>query len=479
MTVNYYIKCPVCNSITRMRSPAGYVYSTPVHIHCGKCNTILTGEFISDNERIKAYFIPSNCKEVTQQKYDFYGEAAGEMLCDKIKASVNNMNFLPPKPSPIFEFISSFDQNDRANFIDYACYCYELIKTWDKSQIKYTLFLDEKYDFIKEKYSNDAKKYGYTLENEFQILRYIYFSLMFDFSGIFNQNYLLKKLCNINYNFRHLDIKKLTDFISEMEYKNRFKDIQNNLFQLIFSFIKISNYLTPAIGASLYHEPINNQNHSLGISTCTFEDIKHFYLDAFEILTECSDIVMGLDNIKSRESYDSFKNNLTMDKFRKQSKGNKVKFFDYNEFFTQEFDLPNNSIEIRNAIGHKDYSYDGIEQKIEYRILKTNEKKEIYLVDISIECVRMARSAYILLFYLYELIRYKNRKSHESIEMNKVFYLKTKSQDRCPCGSGRKYKDCCKKLIKEKLRIKNKKYPSKANIEFSISTDFNRNKKFH
>lgn len=49
MTVNYFIKCPTCNTITRMRTPAGYIYKTPVRIHCGKCNTLLTGEFVSDS----------------------------------------------------------------------------------------------------------------------------------------------------------------------------------------------------------------------------------------------------------------------------------------------------------------------------------------------------------------------------------------------------------------------------------------------
>ena len=83
MTVNYLIKCPVCGTITRMRSPAGYVYRTPVRIHCGKCNTLLTGEFISDNEKVEAYYVPLNCETVTNQEYDYYGEASGELICKK------------------------------------------------------------------------------------------------------------------------------------------------------------------------------------------------------------------------------------------------------------------------------------------------------------------------------------------------------------------------------------------------------------
>ena len=70
MTVNYFIKCPVCETVTRMRTPAGYIYNTPVRIHCGNCNTLLTGEFISDNEDRRAYYVPGNCKEVLPQNYE-------------------------------------------------------------------------------------------------------------------------------------------------------------------------------------------------------------------------------------------------------------------------------------------------------------------------------------------------------------------------------------------------------------------------
>lgn len=64
MTVNYFIKCPTCNTITRMRTPAGYIYKTPVRIHCGKCNTLLTGEFVSDNEKEKLIILQIIAKKL-------------------------------------------------------------------------------------------------------------------------------------------------------------------------------------------------------------------------------------------------------------------------------------------------------------------------------------------------------------------------------------------------------------------------------
>ena len=42
-------------------------------------------------------------------------------------------------------------------------------------------------------------------------------------------------------------------------------------------------------------------------------------------MLEISDVVIGLDNIETRKSYDVFMTKLTMQKFRQQRKGNRIK----------------------------------------------------------------------------------------------------------------------------------------------------------
>lgn len=48
--------------------------------------------------------------------------------------------------------------------------------------------------------------------------------------------------------------------------------------------------------------------------------------------------------------------------------------------------------------------------------------------------------------------------------MHPALYAKTKNQAHCPCGSGRKYKDCCKSEVGEKN--KPLEYPNKSGMEF-------------
>lgn len=466
MTVNYFIKCPICDSVTRMRTPAGYIYSTPVHIHCGKCKTLLTGEFISDNNRIKAYYKSLNCEEVfNPEKYDFYGEASGEMVCSKIVCNSDDDVTAIPAFSPVFSFMSSLEIEERERFIDYACYCASLHDNWDEEQIKYNLFLNREYDLIEKSYCDCAKQCGYILDSNINVQRYIYFMLFYDCGGLFREKDIKFKLTTINRAFRHLDRVSLSDFIGELNSVSRLKLALNKVFSVFFSYVKISKYLLPAVAFNLYKENSQIDRSKIGISTCTFKDINSFYLDTFEDLVECSDIIVGLDNIANRNSYDLFANKLDMHKFRMQRKGNKIAYLDKRSPFSKVLDLPISTSEFRNAIGHNDYTYDGITQEISYSDKSKNISKR-YLLDIAVECVQLMQSACVLAFCIYELYRYENWVGKERAELHPIFYNGVKSQDRCPCGSGKKFKSCCKDLIVNMKKAQIQTYPQKANMRF-------------
>jgi len=196
--------------------------------------------------------------------------------------------------------------------------------------------------------------------------------------------------------------------------------------------------------------------------------IRSFYQDVFETLAEFSDIVIGLDNIENRGSYDSFKNKLDMKKFREQRKGNKINFLDCNEFFSKIFNLPSHSNELRNAIGHNDFEYNGVKQELKYIVQNSGQVKNTYLLDIAIECVNLTRSTYILIMFLYQIKRYVNLKGNVSVPLHPLLYSRAKNQSHCPCGSGKKYNRCCKS-IDNKFNYKIIGYPHKANTVMEIN----------
>lgn len=85
MTQNYFVRCPICGTTTRMRTPIGYIYKTPVRFHCGGCGSLLTGEFIVDNEKAIVKYIPINCEEVSPQDCDFLVRHLARCFAAKLK----------------------------------------------------------------------------------------------------------------------------------------------------------------------------------------------------------------------------------------------------------------------------------------------------------------------------------------------------------------------------------------------------------
>lgn len=467
MTHNYFLKCPICGVVTRMRTPVGYVSKTPVRIHCGSCDTLLTGVFVVDNSKLKYQFVPANCQEVFPQKFEYFGEASGEMICSKVvKVCEKNDVFDLPlgRESPVFDFMSSIPEEDRIHFINYVCYISEVSEHWDICRIKYDLFLKGKKDLLIEKYRNNANRFGCQLESDIGVYQFVYRSLFYDLGGLFKKNELENLLRKINYHFSHMDQLKLEEYLAEMKKKDRLQLIQEKIFNILNDYVRVVPYLIPAIGVLHYTDPQKIDHKEKGISTCSFEDIKKFYQDIYENLIDCCDVVVALDNIECRGDMNTFVNNLNLKKFREQSKGNRIAFLNQSEFFKGMFNLPVSSSSIRNAIGHSDYKYDGTSQSINFPEKSgSSNTLSVPLLDVVLECCKMMRSTCILAFIMYELFRYDMRVNGTCLPMHPVMYKRVRGQSRCPCGSGRKYKDCCKPtiVILEKNKI-SPDYPMKA-----------------
>ena len=288
--------------------------------------------------------------------------------------------------------------------------------------------------------------------------------------GEYLKNELQKQLCEINYHFYHFDKVLLNEFLDLLDGDNRIEKAENKLYSAFLEFQKIAPNLMPAVGATYYDRPNDIDKAVEGLTTCTFEDISHYYQDTFEVLSEFCDIVIGLDNIENRNGFDVFSNNLNMKKLREQKKENRIKFLNSSEFFSNNFNLDSTSNDLRNAIGHRNYNYNGISQEIIYAPKEmSTEMCSKYLIDVALECVALMKSVYILLFYVYELKRYLLTRQGKESSLHPLFYKRVKPQNHCACGSGKKYRDCCKKIVEEKRRHFNKQtYPQKADIEFTV-----------
>lgn len=468
MTVNYFLRCPVCNAITHMRSPAGYIKRTPVRIHCMKCSTLMTGEFISNEETGSCSYIPNNCGQVPRTQSDFYGEASGEVPVHKICSQENNFFGLPPFRSPALICMDMIDTDVLEDYINYACHISELTANWDSRIILYNLLLSGNCDLICSKYARDAKKWMCDISDEYGVQKFVHLEYLYDFGYIFGKASLKKLLTEINYEIIHLDKSKLKEMMDNIFTSNQVHDIQSKMFKIMEEYISIALYVMPALSTFFLKKGMLIDTEDYGISTCSFLDIKGFYLDSFESLASYCDIIKCLDNIKYRGGYNNFGSKMDIEKFRYHTKnGNKVKELEPTEFFSAVFGLSNSSYELRNAIGHNDYDYDGFRQEIRYRANKQKPDNErcTYLIDMAKECINLMRSSIVLEFIVFELIREQYRTAGADVFIHPIFYSKTRTQNRCPCGSGKKYGKCCKARIPaNKEHIQNFALPHKAHM---------------
>lgn len=474
------MQCPSCECITRMRSPAGYIENTPVRIHCGNCNTLLTGEFISDGTTATCKFIPSNCQVPKEYdyNYDFYGEASGEVLCHKICKNNNpDLGSLPPFLSPVLISMHNMDIDVCEKYIDYACHISELKLTWDKKVIPYNLFIDRKYDVFIKNYKSEANKWGFELIDEPEIQRYIHCEYLYDFGMIFGNKKIADILIGINYEFNHFSKTKIEEYIEYLMKDDKLKRYQSKMFSIMKNYINIANYIMPALSATFYKNEYSINKIEYGISTCSFEDIKNFYIDSFESLADCCDIIKCLDNLKYREDFKDFGTNMTIDKFNLNTKnGNRIKELKNTEYFSNIFNLKDNSNDLRNAIGHNNYEYDGCSQLLIYSPNKQQADKvhETYLLDVAISCIDLMKNSIILEFIIYELFRESYRYQCADMKLHPLFYKKTNSNNHCPCGSRKKYTKCCKKwVISNKKIIKGFNLPLKSKMRFNNESIMN------
>lgn len=482
MTVNYYLKCPVCGSVTRMRSPAGYVEKTPVRVHCGDCETLMTGEFIANSKTLSCHFEPINCPlSTTNFDISYYGEASGEMLVHKICALDTDVSFILPTPAIINMF--DIEIEDRENYVDYVCYISDLSSNWDKHSILYQLFQNEKYDLIKSKYLDAAQEWKCDLSSDYEIQRFIHLEYLYDFNYLFGEKKFKSILSQINYEITHLDKRALNTFILDVLSNEKIKFVQQKMFKIMNSYISIALNLMPALSVNFYKKERQPNLEQYGMSTCSFYDIKNFYLDSFESLATCCDIIKCLDNIKYRGGYDEFGTKMNLDKFNNNTKnGNRVKELKEKEFFSEIFGVTDKSYELRNAIGHGDFDYNGLSQKISYKSNNQQQENDCckYLVDVAIECIEQMKSSIVLELIMFELIREKCRTANEVFRIHPVFYKKVQGKNHCPCGSGKKYSKCCRMWNENNAKsIKNFKLPSKSNMRFSIDDLPNLIKKYN
>jgi hypothetical protein len=456
MNVNYFVKCRICGKITRIRIPVGHLDEYPIRIYCGKCESILRGRFIIQQEEVKYHAEFDNCDEVFSENADFFSEISGELLCNKVEDCSDKDNIY--HYATRLPFMVSASAMGFPSMQEYISKLQDIniqLKEWENNRTVFDLYKGRKYEYIPSLLSLKLPKDEFGLSNNIEILRGVHYFFLKSVTNIFETKDYVRMLKLINKEFADIDNLKLKELISYLDGTDSLDLLYDKMIDILCNFMKVFRNILPALCAKRYEEDTINYN-TQGITTCTFDDIKMFYIDTYEALLSMIIIPISLDNIKYRNEFTSFNDgNTTLENLNKMSKGNRLHILNKSETFSNLININMNN-KLRNAIGHNNYIYNGLTQIIEFspdpKHLDKKEKK--YLLEVAVECIDLMQTTVIMSDYIIHLIRKKNMFSGIKTSVESIFYQHVSVNDKCPCGSGEKYKRCCKDIIQKKLNKK-------------------------
>lgn len=304
MRKNY--ECEVCGASTLVRIQLGWLNMHPIRFNCGECGILITGQLYAEQQSPNVHIDFDNVKELEDiSKSDYYIEVSGELLTKKLQSFNYEESIIPPFFSSgiglMGEQYNSFKEKTYT-------FLYILENKWAIYRRFNELWFNENYKYLKQ----DLKKYilnkEFPLNNELQYLTAI-------------RQINIKLLSSIlNKNFFNIQIKFISDeIVNQMRMNpgelNRLAKIyqpllhryDEKIFDLIKQFTEKFRFMIPVFGADFYTDNKQSVLEKKGITTVSFEELKQFYVDIYEVITELLDLVISYNNLKYRKNYQLMK----------------------------------------------------------------------------------------------------------------------------------------------------------------------------
>jgi len=466
MVVPYIAVCPTCGSRIYLRIQDGsYINSYPIRINCGKCKTLIRGVYsmygtergISLENAVLRDAVPN--AETLELSAEYVCEVSGELISKPIQVFQGKIGDLSPFMRASQRMSGTILQNWIIRLKQFKS---DFERWWKEYYTAFQLLQDRSLTYIPEVMRNRMDGYEYPLNNELKILHALHYVFLDSVQNLFFPRRIESIIAQIHFYFEELPADKLEAFIDAHEKEIDFLSCYTKLMDVFMAFMRIYPNLIPA-EASLRYRDINSDD---GISTCTFSDIKSFYFDTYESVLSLIQIPVSIDNIIKRHDYFEFGNTAIKNKVGEDKnnrlheyigldKGFKLKRIASDEPFQGLLDFPKDN-RLRNGIGHNNLYYDG-ERQIIQLLNKAKQGEVVHsisLLDMARECLAYVRASVVISELILFLMRYKERRGNGRSAMTPGLYPRNIGpNDRCPCGSGLKYKRCCKTDV-ESMRNK-------------------------
>lgn len=453
MVCNQFIACEICNTKINLRIQFGY-FNIRFNLRCPECNTHIYGEMkLNQESDNKLNVVNAVLTEPTDNDY-FCAELSAEFPTRKLYLRRKGEEF---DVSPFIRNIMFTDGSEQSLKLtrDSMRFANFLSSEWTKTKVYYNLFWKKKSSILKSKLLDEIKIYDFLpikeIRNDLDIVMTLH-QIFLCTSGVGTviSDVSLSEYSKTAKIITSMDINEINRFMNDK--KIDLNILEEKCFSLIDLFSNFYEQLVPVVSLKNAGKLDKVDRLNFGIMTANFDELTSFYAKSYEWILENNHIIIALNNIFIRNNYDCCINGKTLDDIQElKSKFMSLNYMKEDEPFSRPTNHFNNRI--RNAIQHYSCEIDYVSQKAMFIDSHKGIKKveEIYLIDFSILCIEN----FSVMMYLFELI-YNLRKiqlltlgyvpSIKSKDIQKMKIIndtKIRRKGPCPCGSGKKYKNCC------------------------------------
>ncbi len=460
------VVCPICNKRTLLRiEDGGYLDEYPVRVNCYNCHALLKGQFVMRGAEAKLGLTMLNASveectfnslsiggktaginNITVQNADFVADISGELPCKYVCEYTNG---LPTSP-----YLSIADNlpsvTDRIARLKHFT---GTMSMWVKEiSTPFQLLEDGSTDYVGIALKNSMGGKHYECDHYLKSLHCLQELVLEETKYLFASQNQDECIRSILLQMSYVDKGEVSNLCQAIGGNEALLQLYRKAIEIVSKFMYIYPYLLPA---ETYLHLKHKETVNSCLSTCSFSDIKTFYQDAYESILSLAFIPICLDNIVMRGNYQAFesiydelnrgKGVKTLDQYMKLDNGTRFNKFNRSEQYQRSIEFEANRY-LRNGIGHNNVKYDGIKQTITAFDLKDHCKvrASLQLMNIAVECIGFAKTSVIISEMILFLLRHVLREEHITTIIHPRYYNNTAPNDHCPCGSGIKYKRCCK-----------------------------------
>lgn len=356
MVDNVFIQCDYCKTKIRMRFQMGY-FDIPFVFCCPECGVHIHGL----REIVKGNSTKINNASVIDFDLDtphYYADFSVELPHAKT-AKYESIEKMAEAGFSPFLMTSRLYGNDS---------CIDLIKNmqsfllfrgsfWPKLTPLYDLFFNGRIDLTQEHFLKISPRFE--VKNELDAMVALHQSTILGMRAILNNGVLGEFTEAAKKITAPATLSKLKNFIVALGGKEYFDSVSKRLIRIYSRWMTNFEKYIPATMLSLGGAADKFDKEVFGIATTSFEDMKSFYADSYELILDFVDVAIGLNNIVVRGDYNSFPSNSvkvkkknqveTFEEYRELVKSTRLNLLIDNEPFSKAIPLNRN---VRNAIAH-------------------------------------------------------------------------------------------------------------------------------